>query len=272
MKRKLFVVIGLLVAAAITGVSFAQTAGTAGTTIAATGPGGRFASVIDASSLTGEQPYLKHGNYNGTAQSDQYTTPAWSPSVNAAGEITTAGDLYYIDSRGYTGDLRVSLYLNNPAELTSNYSFLNMQVMVYELGAGTAQTNTFNGDASTTAFTLSPKPVLPESETVTVGGVSQTRGTDYTIDNRTGVITFSTAPATGTNNISVSYTSYAATDWTQVAAFGEQYLTMTNGYLSFTISGNKEHDIAIIGGPFYCIGNGSSGSLSPTFYIDVRQV
>ncbi|HEX76957.1 MAG TPA: DUF2460 domain-containing protein [Dehalococcoidia bacterium] len=271
MKRKLFFITGLLVAAAIAGISFAQTAGTAGTTITATGPEGRFAEVVDVASLTGEHPYLRYGNYTGTTQTDQYTTPSWSPSVNAAGEITTPGDLFYIDSRGYTGDLRVSLYLNNPAQLTSNYSYLNMQVMVYELGAGTARTDTFSGDGTTTAFTLSYRPVMPKSETVTVDGVSQTRDTDYTIDNRTGVITFATAPPLGTDNISVSYTSYSASDWSEVAKFGTWYMTITSGYLSFSLNGNKQYDVTIIAGPYFCIGDGSKGSLSPAYYMDVRQ-
>lgn len=65
---------------------------------------------------------------------------------------------------------------------------------------------TFSGDGTTTTFTLANAFVKPGSETVTVGGVAQTRNTDYYITYIDGVIEFATAPATGTNNISVDYT------------------------------------------------------------------
>ena len=63
---------------------------------------------------------------------------------------------------------------------------------------------TFNGDGVTTTFQLSHTWVVWYSETVTVDGTTQTRGTDYSINYETGQITFSTAPADGAQ-ISVVY-------------------------------------------------------------------
>lgn len=82
---------------------------------------------------------------------------------------------------------------------------------------GSVNTNeTFSGDGSTTTFTLSNTPVVPESETVEVDGSQQTRGTDYTIDYETGVITFTTAPSSGTDNISVTYDYFDSVDETSI--------------------------------------------------------
>lgn len=53
------------------------------------------------------------------------------------------------------------------------------------------------GDGSETSFTTRHKPVFAKTETVKLDGVSQTRDTDYTMDNTTGAITFTTAPEEG---------------------------------------------------------------------------
>ena len=68
-----------------------------------------------------------------------------------------------------------------------------------------------SGDASTTAFTLSNTPVIPGSQYIEVGGSAQTEGTDYTVAYDTGVVTFTSAPATGTDNIDIDYTWYTVT-------------------------------------------------------------
>ncbi len=72
---------------------------------------------------------------------------------------------------------------------------------VVELVTNTA-TETFSGDDSETTFTLANTPVSVTS--VTVDGSARSAVTDYTVSGST--ITFETAPATGTNNISVTYT------------------------------------------------------------------
>ena len=57
----------------------------------------------------------------------------------------------------------------------------------------------FSGNGSTTAFTLSQAPGVVAALLVSIGGVNQVAGTDYTISGTT--LTFTTAPVAGTNNI-----------------------------------------------------------------------
>jgi hypothetical protein len=63
-------------------------------------------------------------------------------------------------------------------------------------------TDTFSGNGSTTAFTLSIAPASTTSILVLVSGVTQDPST-YTISGIT--LTFSAAPPTGTSNISVRH-------------------------------------------------------------------
>jgi hypothetical protein len=58
--------------------------------------------------------------------------PAWSPVIEDPGSIT-AGDLYYVDTIGYDGDVVATLYISNADALSKDYAYLNMQVNVWEL-------------------------------------------------------------------------------------------------------------------------------------------
>mgnify|MGYP000052937493 CR=1 FL=1 len=62
--------------------------------------------------------------------------------------------------------------------------------------------DTFNGNNSTTVFTLDNNPVVVR---VLVGGVAKIPEEDYDFDTMARTITFATAPATGSNNITVEY-------------------------------------------------------------------
>jgi len=62
--------------------------------------------------------------------------------------------------------------------------------------------DTFNGNNSDTVFTLDNNPVVVK---VSVGGVEKVPEEDYDFDTMARTITFGTAPATGSNNISVEY-------------------------------------------------------------------
>jgi len=61
--------------------------------------------------------------------------------------------------------------------------------------------DTFNGDDSTTQFTLTQSPGSASAIDVHVGSIYQTPGSGYTVSGN--VITFTSAPPTGTNNIVV---------------------------------------------------------------------
>lgn len=72
-----------------------------------------------------------------------------------------------------------------------------------------SQTQSFSGNDSTTVFTLTNKAVCINF--VTISGSTQTAFLDYQIDLDNKKITFTTAPATGTNNIVVNHDT--GTNW-----------------------------------------------------------
>src|SRR3990167_7303185 len=72
---------------------------------------------------------------------------------------------------------------------------------------GDTITDNFTGDASTTVWRLSSKPIGTDSDTVTVASAAQTRGTAYTINYNNAEITFTSAPANGAAVV-VTYTLY----------------------------------------------------------------
>jgi len=76
---------------------------------------------------------------------------------------------------------------------------------------------TFSGDGATTVFTL-PYPYKPINDVVdvSVGGTSQTEHTDFSVDYAEGEIHFDTAPASGTDNISVDV-DYQTHPWRWLA-------------------------------------------------------
>ena len=80
-------------------------------------------------------------------------------------------------------------------------------------------TDSFNGNSSTTAFTMSVAPATTSSILVIISGVTQ-NPTTYSIVGTT--LTFSAAPPTGTANISVRYLGIPASGVTTTA-----YRTLT---------------------------------------------
>ena len=59
------------------------------------------------------------------------STPSWSPTVEAIGNITTPGNLYIITpNSGYNNTIGVRLYLLNAKELAYDYSYLNLNITV----------------------------------------------------------------------------------------------------------------------------------------------
>lgn len=198
MKKRLFAVLALLVVAAITGVSFATTTGTASTSVNAVGVSGAFASVT-AATTDGKHAY----------------TPVWNPSVNAAGQIpddlngdgdtddtadNRPGDLYIVDTGTYTGDILVTLYLNNPADLVKGYTYLNLAIVVYEwdstlnAGAGGWATTAVAGKSGTdyTDFVTLTNGYVSFILTQSANGGKYSIGIDagsfYCIDNTTDYI------------------------------------------------------------------------------------
>ena len=64
---------------------------------------------------------------------------------------------------------------------------------------------TFNGDGTSTAFYIAQKGVT-SIDKVLVNGTEKTVTTDYTVDTINGIITFTTAPAQGMDNVDIYWT------------------------------------------------------------------
>lgn len=67
-----------------------------------------------------------------------------------------------------------------------NYDINPAEVTDYNFGTG---------DGTTKIFDTTKTDIVPGSEVVEIDGVAKKRGVDYTINYKTGVITFTTAPA-----------------------------------------------------------------------------
>jgi hypothetical protein len=93
-------------------------------------------------------------------------------------------------------------------------------------------TDTFSGNGSTTAFTMTVAPANTSSILVAVTGVVQDPST-YSVSGTT--LTFSGAPPSGTNNISVRYLGIPASGVTTTAYRTVTDTTATASQTSFTI-------------------------------------
>ena len=93
-------------------------------------------------------------------------------------------------------------------------------------------TDTFSGNGSTTAFTLSAAPANTSSILVAISGVLQDPST-YSVVGTT--LTFSPAPPSGTGNISVRFLGIPASGVTTTAYRTVTEFTATAGQTSFSV-------------------------------------
>jgi len=93
-------------------------------------------------------------------------------------------------------------------------------------------TDTFSGNNSTTAFTMTVAPANTSSCIVAVTGVLQDPST-YSVNGTT--LTFSAAPPSGTSNISVRYLGIPASGVTTTAYRTVTNFTATAGQTSFSV-------------------------------------
>lgn len=84
------------------------------------------------------------------------------------------------------------------------------------LAAEYTYSQTFNGTGSQTVFTLSSAPGALSNTDVYISGVHQLPTTHYTLSGTT--VTFTTAPAAGTNNIQVKWNTAVGTSGVQAYA------------------------------------------------------
>ena len=106
----------------------------------------------------------------------------------AAGDVFTRGEETRLVKASYTSGASYG------ATDTNNTSVLGMPP-----DAGFVVRKTFNGNGSTTVFTLDVAPVYDTNIRVYVNGLFKLAGTDWTLAGTT--LTFATAPSAGTNNI-----------------------------------------------------------------------
>jgi hypothetical protein len=93
-------------------------------------------------------------------------------------------------------------------------------------------TDSFSGNGSTTAFTLSAAPANTSSILVAISGVLQDPST-YSVSGTT--LTFSPAPPSGTGNISVRFLGIPASGVTTTAYRTQTEFTATAGQTTFSV-------------------------------------
>jgi hypothetical protein len=153
--------------------------------------------------------------------------PSWSTPSTGAGTITrtdftaTSGQTVFTVS--YTVGL-IDVYQNGAKLAQADFTATNGTSFTLATGATTGDliqaevfsslniystitSETFNGTGSQTVFTMSSVPANTASALVAISGVVQDP-TTYTVSSNT--LTFSTAPPSGTGNISVRYLGIAS--------------------------------------------------------------
>lgn len=111
----------------------------------------------------------------------------------------------------------------------------------------------FSGNGTATVYTLPQTGLDATTVTATVGGVAKTEGTDFTVDRVNGLVTFTVAPASGTDNVVI--TAYKTDSVGKTAILTCKYAT--------TFGGNNDSRVFLAGDSttYYY-----SGLLDPTFW------
>jgi hypothetical protein len=114
MKKRLFLILCLLVAFAITAISFASRSATTNSVSVSTSTNSLGVAAVDLPTIRGKHNAL----------------PSWTPTEGTAGTISTKGDLFVITADS-AADIWVTLYLNNGDKLSKAYTYLNMNIEAY---------------------------------------------------------------------------------------------------------------------------------------------
>jgi hypothetical protein len=145
-------------------------------------------------------------------------------------------------------------------------------------------TDTFSGNGTTTAFTMSVAPAGVSNVLIAISGVLQDPATYGVVGN---TLNFSQAPPTGTNNISCRYLGVPATGVTTTAYRTQTEFTATAGQTTFSVPSYTPGFIdvyrngALLGSADYTATNGttvvlnnaaSSGDLVETISFLVSSV
>jgi hypothetical protein len=181
--------------------------GTSGSTVtfSAAPPNGTSIEILNLSSITTGGAF-DHNSFSGDGSTTDFTL---ANTPDSETDLIVFIDGVYQNNNAFNVSGTTLSFDTAPANGTT--------VIAYSIGGvvtGKANiVNTFNGDSSTTDFTLSIDPKDEKNTIVFVGGVYQPKAT-YSISGTT--LTFSEAPPTGTGNIEVSISQITTT--TQLAA------------------------------------------------------
>ena len=141
-RRKRFLAVsvaGLAVLAAALGVSFLGSTGT--TTVGVTAANSNFifpvfnnAPMPAGTNFVSSLKYTTSGISASSASSTLGTAvlPSWSPVLNTAGSVTTAGDLAVVDATTASNGIIVNVYVTNLAGLQQDYSSYALPFNVYQ--------------------------------------------------------------------------------------------------------------------------------------------
>ena len=159
--------------------------------------------------VNGTQSVVEVGGGGGSQQSgiwSEYVYTATSNQTSFSGSDDNSQTLSYVtnylqvflngilldNGTDYTANNTTSVVLTNGAAAGDT---LQISTFVKVLGTADISVDTFSGNGSTTAFTLSENPDVEENIQVYIDGVYQEQST-YSVSTNT--LTFSTAPANGT--------------------------------------------------------------------------
>jgi hypothetical protein len=174
-------------------------------TFSAAPPNGTSIEVNNLSNVTTGGAF-NHNSYNGDGSTTAFTL---SKAPGSDTDLIVFIDGVYQNADAFNVSGTTLTFDTAPANST--------KVIAYTIGGvvmgKTMVVDTFNGDASTTAFTLSMDPTKEENTQVYVGGVYQPKGT-YSLSGTT--LTFSEAPPSATGNIEVNISQ--VTTLTEVGA------------------------------------------------------
>lgn len=129
-------------------------------------------------------------------------------------------------------------------------AFQNGATEIYAIPADTsAETpETFSGDGNTVEFSLTEFPVMP-LDSVQISSVPKEEGVDFEVDYGNKKIIFFTAPAVGTNNIVINYSSHSTTNiqnaLTELENWDVQIVCGANIYDDVLLEDISDHVIAM---------------------------
>ena len=134
--------------------------------------------------------------------------------TNAIGNFYTFNDVLYYKNGTDWKAISSSFVVTNAIGAGSTAYIPTLTIGRAPTGGGTAYEqfnlgqpgfkDSFSGTGSATAYTMSLSGLDATLVTATVGGVAKAETTDFTVNRTTGIVTFSVAPASGTNNVIIT--------------------------------------------------------------------